>query len=198
MISANGVTLRFGKRTLFENVNIKFSPGNCYGLIGANGAGKTTFLKILSGELEPSQGDITMNPGERLSVLKQDHHAYEEEKVIQTVIMGNQELYKIMKEKDELYNKPDFSEEDGIKAGELEAKFAEMDGWNAESDAAQLLNGLGLETACDILLQGAGHFQPPLANIFFSSFSFANAVKLVAVSAEMLLFAEKELLYTLS
>lgn len=146
MISANGVTLRFGKRTLFENVNIKFSPGNCYGLIGANGAGKTTFLKILSGELEPSQGDITMNPGERLSVLKQDHHAYEEEKVIQTVIMGNQELYKIMKEKDELYNKPDFSEEDGIKAGELEAKFAEMDGWNAESDAAQLLNGLGLET----------------------------------------------------
>ncbi len=147
MISANGVTLRFGKRTLFENVNIKFSPGNCYGLIGANGAGKTTFLKILSGELEPSQGDITMNPGERLSVLKQDHHAYEEEKVIQTVIMGNQELYKIMKEKDELYNKPDFSEEDGIKAGELEAKFAEMDGWNAESDAAQLLNGLGLETA---------------------------------------------------
>ena len=147
MISANGVTLRFGKRTLFENVNIKFSPGNCYGLIGANGAGKTTFLKILSGELEPSQGDITMNPGERLSVLKQDHHAYEEEKVIQTVIMGNQELYKIMKEKDELYNKPDFSEEDGIKAGELEAKFAEMDGWNAESAAAQLLNGLGLETA---------------------------------------------------
>ena len=147
MISANGVTLRFGKKTLFENVNIKFSPGNCYGLIGANGAGKTTFLKILSGELEPSQGDITMNPGERLSVLKQDHHAYEEEKVIQTVIMGNQELYKIMKEKDELYNKPDFSEEDGIKAGELEAKFAEMDGWNAESDAAQLLNGLGLETA---------------------------------------------------
>lgn len=147
MISANGVTLRFGKRTLFENVNIKFSPGNCYGLIGANGTGKTTFLKILSGELEPSQGDITMNPGERLSVLKQDHHAYEEEKVIQTVIMGNQELYKIMKEKDELYNKPDFSEEDGIKAGELEAKFAEMDGWNAESDAAQLLNGLGLETA---------------------------------------------------
>ena len=146
MISANGVTLRFGKRTLFENVNIKFSPGNCYGLIGANGAGKTTFLKILSGEIEPSQGDITMNPGERLSVLKQDHHAYEEENVLQTVVMGNQELYSIMKEKDALYAKPDFSEEDGIKAGELEAKFAEMDGWNAESDAAQLLNGLGLET----------------------------------------------------
>ncbi|MBQ9313560.1 MAG: ATP-binding cassette domain-containing protein [Clostridia bacterium] len=146
MISANGVTLRFGKRTLFENVNIKFSPGNCYGLIGANGAGKTTFLKILSGEIEPSQGDVTMNPGERLSVLKQDHHAYEEEVVLQTVIMGNHLLYEIMKEKDALYSKPDFSEEDGIKAGELEAKFAEMDGWNAESDAAQLLNGLGLET----------------------------------------------------
>lgn len=146
MISANGVTLRFGKRTLFENVNIKFSPGNCYGLIGANGAGKTTFLKILSGEIEPSQGDISMNPGERLSVLKQDHHAYEDEKVLQTVIMGNQVLYKIMKEKDELYAKPDFSEEDGIRAGDLEAKFAEMEGWNAESDAAQLLNGLGLET----------------------------------------------------
>ena len=146
MISANGVTLRFGKRTLFENVNIKFSPGNCYGLIGANGAGKTTFLKILSGEIEPSQGDISMNPGERLSVLKQDHHAYEEENVLQTVIMGNQELYRIMKEKDELYMKPDFSEEDGIKAGELEAKFAEMDGLNAESDAAMLLTGLGLET----------------------------------------------------
>lgn len=146
MISANGVTLRFGKRTLFENVNIKFSPGNCYGLIGANGAGKTTFLKILSGEIEPSQGDITMNPGERLSVLKQDHHAFEEENVLQTVVMGNQVLFKIMKEKDALYAKPDFSEEDGIKAGELEAKFAEMDGWNAESDAAQLLNGLGLET----------------------------------------------------
>lgn len=146
MISANGVTLRFGKRTLFENVNIKFSPGNCYGLIGANGAGKTTFLKILSGEIEPSQGDITMNPGERLSVLKQDHHAFEEENVLQTVVMGNQVLFNIMKEKDALYAKPDFSEEDGIRAGELEAKFAEMDGWNAESDAAQLLNGLGLET----------------------------------------------------
>ena len=146
MICANGVTLRFGKRTLFENVNIAFTPGNCYGLIGANGAGKTTFLKILSGELEPSQGDITMNPGERLSVLKQDHHAYEEEKVLQTVIMGNTDLYKIMQEKDALYAKPDFSEEDGVKAGELEAKFAEMDGWNAEADAAMLLNGLGLET----------------------------------------------------
>ena len=146
MISANGVTLRFGKRTLFENVNIAFTPGNCYGLIGANGAGKTTFLRILSGELEPSQGDISMNPGERLSVLKQNHHEYEEEQVLKTVIMGNTELFKIMQEKDALYAKPDFSEADGVKAGELEAKFAEMDGWNAESDAAMLLNGLGLET----------------------------------------------------
>ena len=145
MINANGVTLRFGKRTLFEDVNIKFSPGNCYGLIGANGAGKTTFLKILSGEIEPSKGEVTMNPGERLSVLKQDHHLYENEVALQVVIMGNTELYKIMKEKDSIYAKPDFTEEDGIRAGELEAKFAEMDGWNAESDAEILLNGLGVE-----------------------------------------------------
>ena len=145
MISANGVTLRFGKRTLFENVNIKFTPGNCYGLIGANGAGKTTFLKILSKEIEPSQGDVTMNPGERLSVLKQNHHEYEEEIAIQVVIKGNQELYQIMKEKEEIYAKPDFSEEDGIRAGELEARFAEMDGWNAEADAGILLNGLGID-----------------------------------------------------
>lgn len=146
MINANGVTLRFGKRTLFENVNIKFTPGNCYGLIGANGAGKTTFLKILSGEIEPSQGEVTMNPGERLSVLKQNHHEFEDVKALQVVIMGNSELFKIMKEKDEIYSKPDFTEEDGIKAGELEAKFAEMDGWNAEADAGTLLNGLGVET----------------------------------------------------
>ena len=142
MISANGVTLRFGKRTLFENVNIKFTPGNCYGLIGANGAGKTTFLKILSGEIEPSQGEVLMNPGERLSVLKQNHHEYDDIKALDLVIMGNTELYKIMQEKDAIYAKPDFSEEDGIKAGELEAKFAEMDGWNAEADAGTLLNGI--------------------------------------------------------
>lgn len=146
MITANGVTLRFGKRTLFENVNITFAPGNCYGLIGANGAGKTTFLKILSGEIEPSQGEVTMNPNERLSVLKQNHHEYEELPVMETVIMGNSVLYNIMKEKDALYAKPDFSEADGIKAGELEAKFAELDGWNAETDAAVLLTGLGVET----------------------------------------------------
>ena len=119
MISANNVTLRFGKRTLFENVNISFTPGNCYGLIGANGAGKTTFLKILSGEIEPSQGEVTMNANERLSVLRQNHHEYEEYKVLQTVIMGNTELYKIMQEKDALYTKPDFSEEDLLKAIEI-------------------------------------------------------------------------------
>ncbi len=146
MISANGVTLRFGKRTLFENVNIKFTPGNCYGLIGANGAGKTTFLKILSGEIEPSQGEVVMNPGERLSVLKQNHHEFEDEIALQVVMMGNSELYGVMKEKDAIYAKPDFSEEDGIRAGELEAKFAEMGGWNAEADAGTLLNGLGVET----------------------------------------------------
>lgn len=146
MISANNVTLRFGKRTLFENVNISFTPGNCYGLIGANGSGKTTFLKILSGEIEPSQGEVNMNGNERLSVLKQNHHEYEEFKVLETVVMGNSDLYKIIKEKDELYAKSDFSESDGVKAGELEAKFAEMDGWNAESDAAILLTGLGFET----------------------------------------------------
>ena len=144
MISANGVTLRFGKRVLFEEVNIKFTKGNCYGLIGANGAGKSTFLKILSGEIEPSKGDVSMDKNERMSVLKQDHFAYEEYKVVDTVIMGNQELYSIMKEKDEIYAKPDFSEADGMKAAKLEERFAELDGWNAESDAAQLLNELGI------------------------------------------------------
>ena len=145
MISANNVTLRFGKRTLFEDVNIKFTPGNCYGLIGANGAGKTTFLKILSGEIEPSQGDVTMNPGERLSVLKQNHHEFEDETAINVVIRGNEELFNIIQEKDAIYAKPDFSDEDGIRAGELESRFAEMDGWNAEADAGILLNGLGVE-----------------------------------------------------
>ena len=154
MISANGVTLRFGKRTLFENVNIKFTPGNCYGLIGANGAGKTTFLKILSGEIEPSQGEVLMNPGERLSVLKQNHHEFEDKKALDLVIMGNTELYKIMQEKDAIYSKPDFSDEDGIKAAELEARFAELDGWNAEADAGTLLNGLGVETEFHDKLMG--------------------------------------------
>ena len=146
MLSANGVTVRFGKRVLFEDVNIRFGKGNCYGIIGANGAGKSTFLKVLSGELEPSKGEVTKEKTERLSVLKQDHFAFEEYSVIDTVIMGNQELYKIMKEKEEIYAKPDFSEEDGMKAAKLEERFAELDGWNAESDAAILLNDLGIET----------------------------------------------------
>ena len=144
MLSANGVTIRFGKRVLFEDVNINFNKGNCYGIIGANGAGKSTFLKVLSGELEPSKGEVTKEKTERLSVLKQDHFAYEEYNIIDTVIMGNSELYKIMKEKDAIYAKPDFSEEDGMKAAKLEERFAELDGWNAESDAAILLNDLGI------------------------------------------------------
>ena len=146
MISANNVSLRFGKKALFEEVNITFSPGNCYGLIGANGAGKSTFLRILSGQLETTSGDVTMDPGERLSILEQDHFKYDEYNVMDTVIMGNKRLYEIMKEKDAIYMKEDFSEEDGIRASELEAEFAEMDGWNAESDAAALLNGLGVDT----------------------------------------------------
>ena len=146
MINAIGVTLRYGKRVLFEEVNIKFSKGNCYGLIGANGAGKSTFLKILSGEIEPSKGEVTMDKGERLSMLKQDHFAYEDYTVIDTVIMGNEELYKIKNEKDAIYAKPDFTEEDGMKAAKLEERFAELDGWNAESDAAILLNNLGIDT----------------------------------------------------
>ena len=146
MISANNVTLRLGKRALFEDVNIKFTPGNCYGLIGANGAGKSTFLKILSGKIEPSKGEVTMDKGERLSVLEQDHYKYDDFPVLDTVIMGNARLYEIMKEKDAIYLKEDFTEEDGIHASELEAEFAELNGWEAESDAAILLNGLGIET----------------------------------------------------
>ncbi len=146
MISANNVTLRIGKKALFEDVNIKFTEGNCYGLIGANGAGKSTFLKILSGKLETTKGDIAMTPGQRMSVLEQDHFKYDEYTVMDTVIMGNQRLYDIMKEKDAIYAKEDFTDEDGVRAAELEAEFAEMDGWEAESNAAQLLNGLGIET----------------------------------------------------
>ena len=145
MLTATGVTIRFGKRTLFEDVNIKFNKGCCYGVIGANGAGKSTFLKVLSGELEPSKGEVSKEKNERLSVLKQDHFAFEEYTVMDTVIMGNQELYSIMKEKDAIYAKPDFSEEDGMKAAKLEERFAELDGWNAEADSAVLLNDLGIE-----------------------------------------------------
>ena len=144
MISTSGVTLQFGKRVLFKDVSIKFTPGNCYGVIGANGAGKSTFLKLLSGDIEPTKGSIDITPGERMSVLKQDHFAFDEYEVLRTVIMGNQHLVDIMDEKDAIYAKPDFSDEDGIRAGELEAEFAELNGWDAESDAAKLLNGLGI------------------------------------------------------
>ena len=142
MISANNITLRVGKKALFEDVNIKFTEGNCYGLIGANGAGKSTFLKILSGQLEPTKGDIVITPGQRLSFLQQDHFKYDAYPVLDTVIMGNERLYQIMKEKEAIYAKEDFTDEDGIRASELEGEFAEMNGWEAESDAATLLNGI--------------------------------------------------------
>ncbi|MGG4147208.1 ATP-binding cassette domain-containing protein [Paenibacillus algorifonticola] len=144
MISTTGITLRFGKRALFEDVSIKFTPGNCYGLIGANGAGKSTFLKILSGEVEQSSGEVHITPGERLAVLRQNHFEYDEFAVIETVMMGHKKLYDVMKEKDALYAKADFTDEDGMRAGELEAEFADMNGWEAESQAAEMLNGLGI------------------------------------------------------
>ncbi len=146
MISANNVSLRLGKKALFEDVNIKFTAGNCYGMIGANGAGKSTFLKILSGQIEPTSGEVVISPGERLSFLQQDHFKYDDYLVLDTVIMGNARLYEIMKEKEEIYAKEDFTDEDGMKASELEGEFASMNGWEAESDAATLLNGLGIET----------------------------------------------------
>jgi len=144
VISAVGVTLRFGGRVLFEDVNIKFTDGNCYGLIGANGTGKSTFLKILSGEIEPSKGEVVIPEGKRLAVLKQDHFAYEEYSVLETVLMGYPRLYEVMKKKEELYAKPDFNDEDGILLSELEGEFAEMNGWDAETDAEKLLNGIGI------------------------------------------------------
>ncbi len=146
MIQASNITLRLGKRALFEDVNIKFTEGNCYGLIGANGSGKSTFLKILSGQLDPSNGDVIITPGQRLSFLQQDHFKYDTFSVLDTVIMGNQRLYDIMKEKDAIYAKEDFSDQDGIRASELEADFASMDGWESEANAASLLNGLGIDT----------------------------------------------------
>ncbi len=154
MISANNVTYRVGKKALFEEVNIKFTEGNCYGLIGANGAGKSTFLKILSGSLETTNGEIVITPGQRLSVLEQDHFKYDNFTVLDVVIMGNQRLYDIMKEKDAIYAKEDFTDEDGIRASELEGEFAEMDGWEAESNAATLLNGLGIDTSLHYSLLG--------------------------------------------
>ncbi|MCB0738740.1 MAG: ATP-binding cassette domain-containing protein, partial [Bacteroidetes bacterium] len=144
MLQVNNLTFQFGKRVLFDEVNVKFSPGNCYGIIGANGAGKSTFVKILSGELEGVTGNISTDPGERIAVLKQNHHEFDNETVLNTVIMGHKSLYDIMVEKDAIYAKADFTDADGVRAGELEAEFAEMDGWNAESDAAELLSALGV------------------------------------------------------
>ena len=173
MIQASNITLRLGKKALFEDVNIKFTEGNCYGLIGANGAGKSTFLKILSGQLEPTNGDVIITPGQRLSVLEQDHFKYDAYTVLDTVIMGNQRLYDIMKEKEAIYMKEDFPDEDGIKASELEAEFADMDGWNAESDAATLLNGLGIETDLHYMtmseLNGAQKVKVLLAKALFGN-----------------------------
>ena len=147
MISANGITLRFGKKALFEDVSIKFTEGNCYGIIGANGAGKSTFLKILSGQLEPTNGSVSITPGQRLSVLEQDHNKYDDQVVLDAVMQGNARLFEIMREKEAIYAKEDFTEADGEKAAELETEFAEMNGWEADSDAAALLNGLGIDTA---------------------------------------------------
>ena len=145
MITVNNLAIQFGKRVLFQDVNLKFTPGNCYGIIGANGAGKSTFLKAISGQIDPNHGTIALGPGERLSVLSQDHFAFDEFTVMDTVLMGHTVLWDIMKEKDALYSKPDFSDADGIRVSELEEKFAELEGWNAESDAANLLSGLGIK-----------------------------------------------------
>lgn len=145
MLTVNNLSLQFGKRVLFDDVNLKFLQGNCYGVIGANGAGKSTFLKILSGEQDPTKGNVSLEPGKRMAVLSQNHFAFDEYQVLETVIQGHERLYQIIKEKDALYAKPDFSEEDGIKASELEAEFADMDGWNAEADAATMLSNLGID-----------------------------------------------------
>ncbi len=154
MITVSNLEVQFGKRVLFKDVNMKFTPGNCYGIIGANGAGKSTFLRVLSGAIDPSRGSVTFGPGERLSVLKQDHFEYDDKTVLDTVLMGHEPLWNIIQEKNAIYAKEDFSEEDGIRAGELEEKFAEMDGWNAESDAANLLSGLGVKEDLHYRLMG--------------------------------------------
>jgi ATPase subunit of ABC transporter with duplicated ATPase domains len=145
MITVSNVSLQYGKRVLFDEVNVKFTPGNCYGIIGANGAGKSTFMKILSGDIDPTKGQIAITPGQRMSVLKQNHSEYNEFTALDTVIMGNKRLYSLMKEKDAIYAKADFTEEDGLKASELEAEFAELNGWNAESDAAEMLTNMGIK-----------------------------------------------------
>ena len=144
MISVNNLSLQFGKRVLFDEVNLKFTGGNCYGVIGANGAGKSTFLKILSGEIDPTRGQVALDPGKRMAVLKQNHFEFDETPVLDTVMIGYTRLWNLMQEKDAIYAKPDFSEADGIRASELEAEFAELNGWNAQSDAAALLSGLGI------------------------------------------------------
>ena len=154
MIIVNDLTIQFGKRVLFADVNLKFTPGNCYGIIGANGAGKSTMLRMISGELEPTRGTVTFGPDERLSVLSQDHFAFDEYTVIDTVLMGHDKLWQIMKEKDAIYAKEDFSDEDGVKAAELEEQFANLDGWNAESEAAALLSGLGIKEDLHYRLMG--------------------------------------------
>lgn len=154
MITVSNLEVQFGKRVLFKDVNLKFTPGNCYGVIGANGAGKSTFLRVLSGEVDPTRGNVSFGPGERLSVLKQDHFEFDNHTVLDTVLMGHQPLWEIMQEKNALYAKEDFSDEDGIKAAELEEKFAEMEGWNAESDAAELLSGLGIKESLHYSLMG--------------------------------------------
>ena len=145
MISVNNLGIQFGKRVLFQDVNLKFTPGNCYGIIGANGAGKSTLMRILSDQLSPTHGTVSMGPGERMSVLEQDHFKFDDCTVLNTVLMGHTQLWDIIQEKDALYAKPDFSDEDGIRASELEEKFAELEGWNAEADAAALLSGLGIK-----------------------------------------------------
>ncbi|MDD6208431.1 MAG: ATP-binding cassette domain-containing protein [Clostridiales bacterium] len=173
MIQASNITLRLGKKALFEEVNIKFTEGNCYGLIGANGAGKSTFLKILSGQIEPTNGDVIITNGQRLSFLQQDHFKYDEYQVLDTVIMGNKRLYDIMKEKEAIYAKEDFTDEDGMRASELEAEFANMNGWEAESDAATLLNGLGIDTDMHYLmmneLNGSQKVKVLLAQALFGN-----------------------------
>src|SRR6185437_5526779 len=173
MLSTSNISLRYGKRVLFEDVTIKFAPGNCYGLIGANGAGKSTFLKILSGEIDPTSGKVEITPGERMAVLKQNHFEFDEYPVLETVIMGHKKLYDIMKEKDAIYAKADFSDKDGERASELEAQFADLNGWNAEAEAAELLSGLGVKEDLHYMLmkdiEAKDRVRVLLANALFGN-----------------------------